>query len=167
MISKQQFLDSLLLDFKILSHLYQKITPKMLDYRPSPKQRSLLELLQYLSHFVSIEAQAIASGSAINDFQGAMAEAYQMPAEKFLEQMKKQEGLIKEVFDRLTEEQMHEEIDLFGRGRPQARSLWFLNLILKSLTAYKMQLFLYLKANGLHNLNTSNLWRGEDTAPQT
>ncbi|MDR3502489.1 MAG: hypothetical protein P4L79_07885 [Legionella sp.] len=57
---------------------------------------------------------------------------------------------------------MAASVDLFGRGLSQPRALWFLNLILKSLTAYKMQLFLYLKACGIDNIGTSNLWRGED-----
>jgi hypothetical protein len=38
--------------------------------------------------------------------------------------------------------------------------------VMKWAVAYKMQLFLYIKANGNHDINTSNLWRGVDPAPK-
>lgn len=162
MISKQQFLDSCLSEIKIIKHLYGKVTPQMLNYRPTEKQRSMLELLQYLSHFTKLEAGAIYSGKAISHFQEAMKEAYQMPAEKFLEQMDRQAEELKNIFSKITDAELAEEIDLFGRGHSQPRSSWFLNLILKSLVAYKMQLFLYLKSCGVTDIGTGNLWRGED-----
>ncbi|MDR3502488.1 MAG: hypothetical protein P4L79_07880 [Legionella sp.] len=86
MISKQQFLDSCLNEIRIIKHLYGKITPQMLIYRPSEKQRSMLELLQYISHFAEVEASAVYAGKAV-DFQSSMKEAYQMPAEKFITRM--------------------------------------------------------------------------------
>ena len=134
----------------------------MLSYRPSEKQRSMLELLQYLSHFAGLEAGAIYSGKAIAHFQEAMKEAYLMPADGFLAAMDSQAEELKNIFDKITETELAEPVDLFGRGASQPRSLWFLNLVLKSLTAYKMQLFLYLKSCGVHNIGTPNLWRGED-----
>jgi len=36
-------------EVRILLHLASKVEPAMLDYRPTPKQRSALELLQYLA----------------------------------------------------------------------------------------------------------------------
>lgn len=162
MISKPQFLDSCLNEIRIINHLYEKVTPEMLSYRPSEKQRSTLELLQYLSHFAKLEAGAIYEGKAIGHFAEAMKEAYQMPADKFLSAMDEQTQELKNVFAKITNAQLEESVDLFGRGQSQPRALWFLNLVLKSLTAYKMQLFLYLKACGVTNINTSNLWRGED-----
>lgn len=162
MISKQQFLDSCLNEIRIIKHLYGKVTPEMLNYRPSKQQRSMLELLQYLSHFAKLEAGAISKGKAIGNFQEAMKEAYEMPADKFFAMMDAQAEELKNIFGKITVAELAEEVDLFGRGHSQPRSLWFLNLIFKSLTAYKMQLFLYLKSCGITNIGTSNLWRGED-----
>src|SRR5581483_7639912 len=152
---------SCLQEIKIIKHLHEKVTPEMLTFRPSEKQRSMLELLQYLSHFAKVEAAAIYSGKAITDFHEVMKEAYAMPAERFVTAIDDQAEEIKAVLNKITEAELAEEVDLFGRGRSQPRALWFLNLILKSLTAYKMQLFLYLKACGVHHIGTSNLWRGE------
>jgi hypothetical protein len=162
MITEQQFLDSCLNEIKIIKHLYGKVRPEILNYRPTEKQRSMLELLQYLSHFAKLEAGAIYKGKAIANFQDAMKQAYQMAADEFVAEMDKQAEDLKNIFSKITDAELAEPIDLFGRGQSQPRALWFLNLILKSLVAYKMQLFLYLKSCGASDIGTSNLWRGED-----
>lgn len=162
MISKRQFLDSCLQEISIIKHLYGKVKPEMLGYRPADKQRTMLELLQYLSHFVKLEAGAIYSGKAIGNFQDEIKAAYQMPADKFLERMDDQAKTLTDIFKKISDGELAQEVDLFGRGKSQPRSLWFFNLILKNLVGYKMQLFLYLKACGVSHIGTSNLWRGED-----
>jgi hypothetical protein len=45
-LTKDELIRSLENDVRILSHLTSKVEPGMLDYRPTPKQRSMLELLQ-------------------------------------------------------------------------------------------------------------------------
>ena len=48
-LTKPELLGSLQHEVRILLHLAGKIDRRMLDYRPAPKQRSTLELLQYLT----------------------------------------------------------------------------------------------------------------------
>ena len=48
-ITKPELLASLQKEVRILLHLASKVDRGKLDYRPTPKQRSTLELLQYLS----------------------------------------------------------------------------------------------------------------------
>ncbi len=48
-ITKSELISSLQHEVNILLHLASKIDRAKLDYRPTPKQRSTLELLQYLS----------------------------------------------------------------------------------------------------------------------
>ena len=48
-LTKSEFLSSLRNEVRILLHLASKVDNAMLDYRPTPKQRSLAELLSYLS----------------------------------------------------------------------------------------------------------------------
>ena len=141
--------------------MHEKVTPEMLTYRPSEKQRTMLELLQYLSHFAKVEAAAVYQGKAV-DFPSAMKQAYQMPANDFVKRMDEQAEELKTIFSKISDDELAAQVDLFGRGQSQPRALWFLNLILKSLVAYKMQLFLYLKACGVSHISTINLWRGED-----
>jgi hypothetical protein len=47
-------------------------------------------------------------------------------------------------------------------GQKASRGLWIVRLVLSHYTAYRMQLFLYLKASGREELNTMNLWVGMD-----
>src|SRR5476651_2209771 len=103
MISKEQFLASSLREIEIIKHLYAKITPEMLSYRPSEKQRSLLELLQYISHFAKIESRMIYSGKPLTNFGAAFKEAYEMPPGQFLAAMDAQAEELKNVFSKITD----------------------------------------------------------------
>jgi hypothetical protein len=47
-LTKGELISSLHNEVRILLHLASKVDPAKLDYRPTPKQRSLLELLQYM-----------------------------------------------------------------------------------------------------------------------
>ena len=46
---RDELVEKLPHEVRILLHLVAEVDPAKLDYRPTPKQRSLLELLQYLS----------------------------------------------------------------------------------------------------------------------
>ena len=46
-LTKSELIASLQNEVRILLHLASKIDRGMLDYRPTPKQRSIIELLQY------------------------------------------------------------------------------------------------------------------------
>ena len=52
------------------------------------------------------------------------------------------------------------EIEMFGSKT--TRGSFIVNMVLCGCAAYRMQLFLYLKACGREELGTSNLWRGAD-----
>jgi hypothetical protein len=49
-------------------------------------------------------------------------------------------------------------------GSRASRGAWIVRLVLTHYAAYRMQLFLYLKASGREELNTMNLWVGMDAA---
>src|SRR6476620_10431879 len=48
-LTKSELIGSLQNEVRILLHLASKIDRAQLDYRPTPKQRSTIELLKYLS----------------------------------------------------------------------------------------------------------------------
>src|SRR5258708_22221335 len=48
-LTKTELISSLQNEVRILTHLCGKVEPAMVDYRPTPKQRSSLELLRYLT----------------------------------------------------------------------------------------------------------------------
>ena len=59
-----------------------------------------------------------------------------------------------------TEAEMRSEINMFGNVTTRGAAL--VNMVLCGYAAYRMQLFLYLKAMGREELNTINLWGGAD-----
>ena len=66
------------------------------------------------------------------------------------------------AIERLSDDDMRAEIDMFGKA---SRGAQLVTWVLNGCVAYRMQLFLYLKACGRAELNTMNLWSGVDAAP--
>ena len=50
MVTKKEVLSSIRDEIKIIKHLASKIKYNQLKYKPNKKQRTMLELLQYLSY---------------------------------------------------------------------------------------------------------------------
>jgi hypothetical protein len=162
MITKEQFIESAIKETKILKHLYAKIKPETFDYKPTEKQRTTLELLQYLGHGPAMLLQGIGAGK-LGDFKAGMEAARAETKEHFPRQMDELAALLQSVVSPMAATDFATEIDLFGRGQSQPKVTWLLELILKNLVGYKMQLFLYIKANGNSELGSSDLWQGMDS----
>lgn len=62
----------------------------------------------------------------------------------------------------LSDADLRAEMEMFEMKA--SRGLMLVNLVLCHYTAYRMQLFLYLKACGREELSTMNLWAGRDAA---
>src|SRR5437016_5009366 len=62
-LTKEELIGSLQNEVRILLHLITKVEPGMLDYRPSAKQRSTIELLRYLSYMSPALLPAIRNGA--------------------------------------------------------------------------------------------------------
>lgn len=164
-LTKQEAIDALQNEVRLILHLASKIDTGMLNYRPSAKQRSLLELMQYFVVVAPVQLEAILAG----DFTMENWRARWLPQEAAakamnLEQAKaaiaKQPELFAKAINRCPDADLRVEVEMFGRRA--TRGLWIVRLPLCHLTAYRMQLFLYLKACGLEELNTMNLWAGAD-----
>ena len=48
-LTREELIASLQHEVRVVLHLASKVDPARLDYRPTPRQRSTLELLQYLT----------------------------------------------------------------------------------------------------------------------
>jgi len=162
MITKEQYIKSFVKELEIIKHLAEKISPEMLEYRPSEKQRSTLELMQYLGH---ISATAILSFiDPVNNSYMELAKAKDLVTfENFISKIDEQIKIVNEQVSVLTDEQLDSEVSFFGMN--EKLSMHLLSA-LKWITAYKMQLFLYIKANGVSHIGTSNAWAGFDTPPK-
>jgi len=164
-LSKDELIASLQNEVRILLHLASKIDRKQLDYRPTPKQRSTLELLQYLSAMGPMLIRAVKAGAFDGPaWQAAVAEANASNFDQVLGAIEKQSRTYAELLGGFSDADFRAEIDMFGRK--STRGSLIVNMVLCGCAAYRTQLFLYLKSCGRAELNTMNLWAGIDAPMQ-
>ena len=163
-LNKSELLSSLQHEVRILLHLAGKVDPQMRDYRPTPKQRSTLELLQYMSIMGPGLIRAAKAGrfdpaAWTVEEKKAAARGFDETVAAIAAQREEYQTLL----DGLSDEDMRAEIEMFGRK--QIRGPFLVALVLGGHAAYRTQLFLYLKACGRDELGTMNLWGGMDAPP--
>jgi hypothetical protein len=161
MITKEQYIEALTKELEIVKHLAEKIKPEQLSHKPTEAQRTLQELMQYISVIFTAGADSVASGDpeAYKKYFGGPLPTL----ENFIGLMDDEEKKVIAFLTPLTEEELAIDITMFGRT--QSRTLHLIGL-LKMAAAYKMQLFLYMKESGTSDINTANLWAGMDTPPK-
>jgi hypothetical protein len=162
-LTKEELIQSLQNEVRILVHLAGKIDRSKLDYRPGAKQRSTLELLQYLTILGPSLVRFIRTGAFDGAAFGALeAGAKALNFDAVLAALAKQSGEYEKLLNAYSEAEFRGEIEMFGRK--SSRGSLIVNLVLCGCAAYRTQLFLYLKACGREELSTMNLWGGMDAA---
>ena len=160
-LTKEDLIGLLQNEVRILQHLCTKIEPAMVDYRPTPKQRSTLELLRYLTNMGPGLVEAAKTGTFD---PAAWTEATQKADARDFNQTVKALAAHHDAYAALigpmTEADFRETVNLFGT--PMSRGSFIVNLVLSGCAAYRTQIFLYLKACGRDELTTANLWGGAD-----
>jgi hypothetical protein len=161
-LTRDELIASLQNEVRILLHLAGKIDRNQLDYRPSPKQRSILELLQYLVVMGPLLIRGVKAGAFDSAaWQAAATEANASNFDQVLAAIEKQHDTYAQLLGEYSDADFRSEIDLFGAGKASRGSI-IVNMVLGGCAAYRTQLFLYLKACGREELNTMNLWAGMD-----
>lgn len=156
MYTKENFIKGIENEVRIIKHLGTKVTPSMLEYRPSSAQRSTLELMQYISAVGSGIMKAVLDGDTkswaeYDEFRKSVN------LENFADKMDAELSDMKTNFAKFTEDDYRKEVDFYGKQSVAEHMVG----ILRNFSAYRMQLFLYIKANGA-SINTFNLWGGMD-----
>jgi hypothetical protein len=160
-LTKSELIASLQNEVRILLHLASKVEPTMVDYRPSPKQRSTLELLRYLSIMgPELVKAAKGGGFDVPAWTAAKTVADARDFEQTVAAIAAQSAEYEQLIGGMSDEELRGEIDMFGRST--SRGAFIVNLVLSGCAAYRTQLFLYLKNCGREELNTMNLWGGID-----
>lgn len=164
-LTKNELIASLQNEVRIFLHLISKVDRSKLDYRPTPKQRSTLELLQYMTIVGPIHLRTIRSGVFdmdvwSNTWRTEEAAAKTRNLEQVKEELGKQPALFADLLGSCSDADFQAEMEMFGSKA--SRGAWLVKLVLCHYSAYRMQLFLYLKASGREELNTMNLWAGMD-----
>lgn len=161
MISKQQLAASMARECDISRHLFAKLRPEALSYRPSPGQRTTMELLGYLAvcGIAGIRCMAERDWKLFGEFK---TRTQNMSADAFPALMDRQKAEIEAFFNSVSEEVLDTQDAPLPGGGTQPLGVAILNGPFKWLTAYKMQLFLYAKATGATEIGTANVWAGID-----
>ena len=164
-LAKDELITLLQHEVRILLHLASKVDPAKIDYRPTSKQRSMLELLQYMTimgpiHLRAVKADVFDMDAWRSAWTAGEAAAKAMNLEEAKDAIAKQSALFVDVLGSCSDADLRAEIKMFGSTA--SRGSMIVNLVLCHYAAYRMQLFLYLKACGREELNTMNLWAGTD-----
>jgi hypothetical protein len=162
-LTKSELIGSLQHEVHILLHLAGKIDRAQLDYRPTPKQRSTLELLKYLSVMGPAMVGAANGGAFDRAAWGAATQAAESrDFDQTLAAIAAQRETYTSQLGAMSDADFRVEIEMFGRKT--TRGAFLVNTVLCGYAAYRTQLFVYLKACGREELNTMNLWAGADAA---
>jgi hypothetical protein len=165
-LTKSELISSLQHEVRILLHLAGKIDRSRFDYRPTPKQRSTLELLQYLA-MMGPELIKVAKTGIFDPATWTTAEkaAEKQDFDQTLAAIAAQTATYPALLADFTDADFRAEIAPFGWKT--SRGSFIVNLVLGGCAAYRTQLFLYLKACGREELSTINLWAGADPPAAT
>jgi hypothetical protein len=163
-LTKPELIASLQNEVRILLHLASKIDRAKLDYRPSAKQRSTLELLRYLSVMGPNLVRAAKAGAFNPDeFTAGNKAAEARDFDQTLAFIATHSDTYQKELGNVTDAEFRREIEMFGQKTTVGK--FIVNLVLGGCAAYRTQLFLYLKACGREELSTMNLWGGMDAPP--
>ena len=162
-LSKEELIASLQHEVRILLHLAGKIDRAQLDYRPSPKQRSTIELLRYLA-VMGPELIGFIKTGVFNPeaWRASVEAASALSFDQVLETIEGHKARYAELVGAYSDAEFRGEVEMFYRK--SSRGAMIVNMVLCGCAAYRAQLFLYLKACGREELGTSNLWLGADAA---
>jgi hypothetical protein len=161
-LTRSELIASLQNEVRILLHLAGKIDRATVDYRPTPKQRSTIELLKYLSMMGPTLVQYAMADTPdpalwTTAAQAAEARDFDQTLAAIATHTDTYAALLSDVSDA----DFRAEVDGFD-GNKTTRGALIVNLVLCGCAAYRTQLFLYLKACGHEELGTMNLWAGVD-----
>lgn len=160
-MTKPELIESMQHEVRILLHLAGKIDRAKLDYRPTPKQRSTIELLRYLS---MMGPELIKTSMAGKFDPPAWTKAERATDHLDFDQVMKaiaaQTDAYASLIGAMSDADLRAEINMFGS--PCSRGAFIVNTVLCGYAAYRTQLFVYLKACGREELSTMNLWAGMD-----
>ena len=166
-LTKPELIALLQKEVRLLLHLTTKIDPDMLDYRPTPKQRSTIELLRYLTN----------SGPALINYAkgqpmdaAAIADATEAANKRTFEETVAALAALSDLYPQLLADMSDEDLRgqiMWVDGSQISKGQFLVNYVFGQAAQYRLQLFLYLKACGREELNTMNLWIGADVPAPT
>ncbi len=158
---KQHLINSIEKEINICRRLYTKILPDQMDFRPKEGIRSTLELLQYLSVIIEAMPKYWLEKHDMDFsifYTSTMNASKEIPHEEFMNAMEKQMDRIKTLFNQINEEDLLQREIEYPWGGKAALGEAIIATSIKWATAYKLQLFLFIKLSQDTSLSTGDAW---------
>jgi len=160
MFSKKDVLASFDQELMLILHIASYATPDDLSYKTWSKQRSTLELMQYMTYmWTTFLSMVIDAWFGSEQYKAVAEEASSLKLADFAVHMQKQHEFIKKTIIDMSDEDLQQEKEVFWQT--QSVATWIVNSLLKFFVAYRMQLFMQLKASWHDTLATSDLRMGK------
>ncbi|MBA3709276.1 MAG: hypothetical protein H0W83_10715 [Planctomycetes bacterium] len=165
MFTKAAFIKSLKTEAKIIKHLATQVPAGQLDYKPTPAQRSTIDLLRYLTTG-GITSAIFATTGTWDHWEKLDAEAKKVDLATFAKAMDRQTKAIEKLLAKETDKTLQKKMIKTWGGEKVTLGEGLIVMVLNQFVAYRTQLFLYAKASGASHIGTSDLWRGKAAKPK-
>jgi hypothetical protein len=160
MYTKAAFLKSIAHEGKIIKHLVTQIPAGQADWRMTPPQRSTLELIRFLS-FMPLASVEFAVTQAWDKWEGHEAGAKDLQPAGFPKAMDKQIKAITKLLAKYGDAALKRKTTKHWNGTKMTLGDALVAMVLNTMVAYRMQLFLQVKASGAAHLTSSDCWQGK------
>lgn len=159
MITRDQLLATMRHETNVVKHLAKKVPAGALDWRPTPKQRSTLELMRYLTTCAVVPVKSMIHGGW--EHAEAIEKASEsVTPEDFAAAMDAQMKELEREIGAVPEKDFLEKAATMPWGTPTKLGLALVDCGVKPLVAYRMQLFLYAKQSGAADIGPADCWAG-------
>ncbi|MCB9894698.1 MAG: hypothetical protein H6839_09625 [Planctomycetes bacterium] len=166
MITRDELIGSMLEEIRICKFLAAKIPGDRVDWRPTANQRSVLELLRYITRAGEGFTTTLVYGNR-DHADRLLKRAEGTTLANFDRVMDEQAANLKAMIGGLSSDRLTNERKSMPWGGPEmSLAAAIMNSGVKFLAAYRMQLFLYLKLLGKCELGTAECWAGREPAKQ-
>lgn len=159
MLTPKQFMDAVDHETRVIKHLATKVLPGSYDWRPTPAQRSILELMKYLTSSAIVPCRAMIEGNW-DASEALEAAAETVTPATFAAAMDAQRDGIAKALAPLSDRDYLEKDTKLPWGTPVKLGEALVRTVLYTLVAYRMQLFLYLKQSGVPDIGPAECWVG-------
>lgn len=157
---KKHLLDNIEREYKLLKQLIPLIEEQDLNFKPTDKVRTTLEIMQYLSTVGSTMLRwFLINDLTPQEFVKIRAYRNTLTLADFSERLDKQFEEIKAYFDTFSEDDLFtKEIELPWKEK-MILGTAIINCPVKWLATYRMELFMYLKINKGLEISTKEAWQ--------
>jgi hypothetical protein len=156
---KQHLLQNLEREILLLKQIAPLIKEEDLQFRPAEKVRSMLEMMQYLSGIGSTMLRWFVKNDITKEeWQKIREYRSTLTLQNFELRLDEQWADIQKYMDEITEEDLVTKIVELPSKEKMVLGAAIINAPIKWLTAYRMELFLYLKITGHSHISTREAW---------